>query len=84
MEPLRRPTLCVIAGPNGSGKTTTTEQLLANEWGADSLYINPDNIAQEGISTLFEYNEVLMRDKHENLKYNLDYWHRDSTEQEIF
>ena len=43
----RRPTLCVIAGPNGSGKTTTTEQLLSNEWGADSCYINPDNIAQE-------------------------------------
>lgn len=43
----RRPTLCVIAGPNGSGKTTTTEQLLSNEWGADSQYINPDNIAQE-------------------------------------
>ena len=45
MEQLK-PTLCVIAGPNGSGKTTTTELLLANEWGADSLYINPDNIAQ--------------------------------------
>ena len=43
----KKTTLCVIAGPNGSGKTTTTEQLLANEWGADSLYINPDNIAQE-------------------------------------
>ena len=43
----RRPTLCVVAGPNGSGKTTTTTQLLANEWAADSLYINPDNIAQE-------------------------------------
>ena len=41
------PTLCVIAGPNGSGKTTTTQQLLANEWAADSLYINPDAIAQE-------------------------------------
>ena len=43
----RRPTLCVIAGPNGSGKTTTTVQLLNNEWAADSLYINPDDIAQK-------------------------------------
>lgn len=43
----RKPTLCVVAGPNGSGKTTTTVQLLNNEWVADSLYINPDNIAQE-------------------------------------
>ena len=43
----RRPTLCVVAGPNGSGKTTTTIQLLNNEWAADSLYINPDNIAQD-------------------------------------
>ena len=41
----KRPTLCVVAGPNGSGKTTTTEQLLANEWSANSLYINPDIIA---------------------------------------
>lgn len=43
----RKPTLCVVAGPNGSGKTTTTVQLLNNEWTAESLYINPDNIAQE-------------------------------------
>lgn len=43
----RKPTLCVVAGPNGSGKTTTTVQLLNDEWAADSLYINPDNIAQE-------------------------------------
>ena len=42
-----RPTLCIVAGPNGSGKTTTTLKLLANEWAADSLYINPDNIAQD-------------------------------------
>lgn len=43
----KRPTLCVVAGPNGSGKTTTTVQLLNDEWTADSLYINPDNIAQD-------------------------------------
>lgn len=43
----RRPTLCLVAGPNGSGKTTTTMQLLNDEWAADSIYINPDNIAQD-------------------------------------
>ena len=47
MSTERRPTLCIVAGPNGSGKTTTTIQLLESEWSADSLYINPDNIAQE-------------------------------------
>ena len=47
MSTERRPTLCIVAGPNGSGKTTTTVQLLESEWSADSLYINPDNIAQE-------------------------------------
>lgn len=47
MEKERRPVLCVIAGPNGSGKTSTTEKLLANEWAEDSFYINPDNIALE-------------------------------------
>lgn len=47
MEKEYRPVLCVVAGPNGSGKTSTTEKLLSNEWTADSLYINPDNIAQE-------------------------------------
>jgi len=43
----RKPTLCIVAGPNGSGKTTTTIQLLNDQWAEDSLYINPDNIAQE-------------------------------------
>lgn len=43
----KKPVLCIVAGPNGSGKTTTTEQLLMNEWGTDSFYINPDNIAKE-------------------------------------
>lgn len=42
----KNPTLSIVAGPNGSGKTTTTIQLLNNEWTADSVYINPDDIAQ--------------------------------------
>lgn len=32
---------------NGSGKTSATIQLLHNEWAENSIYINPDNIAQE-------------------------------------
>lgn len=43
----KRPTLIVIAGPNGSGKTTITEQLLRHEWGEDCHYINPDQIARD-------------------------------------
>lgn len=44
---VKRPVLCVVAGPNGSGKTSTTIQLLHYEWGKDCVYINPDDIAQE-------------------------------------
>ena len=39
--------MIVIAGPNGSGKTTVTEQILRHEWMEDAIYINPDIIAQE-------------------------------------
>ncbi len=55
----RKPTLCVVAGPNGSGKTTTTIQLLNNEWAADSLYINPDNIAQNTFGDWNSFDAVL-------------------------
>jgi len=44
------PRLIVAAGPNGSGKTTITEQGLAHEWFEGCLYINPDIIAQEQFS----------------------------------
>lgn len=47
MNDMAKPVLCVVAGPNGSGKTSTTLQLLSNEWTENCLYINPDNIAQE-------------------------------------
>lgn len=41
------PLLIVIAGPNGSGKTTITSEVLASEWLKDAVYINPDIVAQE-------------------------------------
>ncbi len=42
-----RPLLIVIAGPNGSGKTSITSKLLKHEWVEDSVYINPDNVAKD-------------------------------------
>ena len=59
MMKCRKPTLCVVAGPNGSGKTTTTIQLLNDEWATDSLYINPDNIAQESFGDWNSHEAVL-------------------------
>ncbi len=42
-----KPKLIVIAGPNGSGKTSVTSQILKHEWVEGCIYINPDNIAQD-------------------------------------
>lgn len=65
---MRKPVLIVIAGPNGSGKTSVTSKILHHEWMEDSLYINPDIIAQEkfgnwnsreAIMQSVEYCEVL-------------------------
>jgi predicted ABC-type ATPase len=39
--------LIVVAGPNGSCKTTITEQLLRHSWMHGCLYINPDLMAQQ-------------------------------------
>jgi predicted ABC-type ATPase len=41
-----KPKLIVIAGPNGSGKTSITSQILKHEWVKNCVYINPDDIAQ--------------------------------------
>ena len=43
---MEKPKLLIIAGPNGSGKTTFTRLLLGHHWSEDCLFINPDDIAQ--------------------------------------
>ena len=42
-----QPKLVIIAGPNGSGKTSVTGKILEHEWIEGCLYINPDNIARD-------------------------------------
>jgi len=52
-----RPNLIIIAGPNGSGKTSSTNKLLAHQWSEDCEYINPDNLAKEKFGG---YDDVAM------------------------
>ncbi len=44
---MKKPLLIVIAGPNGSGKTSITQKILLHEWVEECVYINPDNIAKD-------------------------------------
>lgn len=42
-----QPVLIVIAGPNGSGKTTVTARIKQDHWSDDVEYLNPDEIARD-------------------------------------
>lgn len=53
-----RPVLIVIAGPNGSGKTSVTSRILRHEWMEDSEYINPDNVARDIFGDWNDQNAV--------------------------
>ena len=52
---MRKPVLIVIAGPNGSGKTSTTRLVIKHEWAEQCVYINPDEIAQHKFG---DWNDV--------------------------
>lgn len=59
-----KPVLIVIAGPNGSGKTTITSKIIQHEWMEDSLYINPDNIARDKFGDWNSYEAVMSAAKY--------------------
>jgi predicted ABC-type ATPase len=42
-----QPELIIIAGPNGSGKTSVTQKFLHHEWSDGTIYINPDDVAND-------------------------------------
>jgi len=44
---MEKPKLLIVAGPNGSGKTSVTHKILKHEWIEGCEYINPDNIARD-------------------------------------
>ena len=55
---MRKPVLIVIAGPNGSGKTSTTRLVIKQEWADQCVYINPDEIAQTKYGDWNDVNAV--------------------------
>lgn len=47
MNPGRQPVLIILAGPNGSGKTTFASQLLNHQWSKGCLMLNADILAED-------------------------------------
>ncbi|MDR0789702.1 MAG: zeta toxin family protein [Bacteroidales bacterium] len=54
-----KPKLLIVAGPNGSGKTSVTSKILKHIWIEGCQYINPDNIAQEVFGDWNSYESVM-------------------------
>lgn len=56
---MKKPTLIIIAGPNGSGKTSITHKVLQHQWIEDCVYINPDDIAKNTFGDWNSYEAVM-------------------------
>ena len=70
-ERVAKPELIMIAGPNGSGKTSVTQKFLHHEWAKDTLYINPDNVANDLFGDWNSIESVLSSARYcENLREN--------------
>ena len=70
-DKIHKPILIVIAGPNGSGKTSVTSKILKHEWMENALYINPDIIAQDKFGDWNSPEAIMNSIKYcENLREN--------------
>jgi predicted ABC-type ATPase len=56
---MKKPILIIIAGPNGSGKTSITHKVLQHQWIEDCVYINPDDIAKNTFGDWNSYEAVM-------------------------
>lgn len=64
-----KPKLLVIAGPNGSGKTSVTSKILEHAWMDGCTYINPDQIAKDNFGDWNNPQAVLQAAQYaENLR----------------
>ena len=55
------PLLIVIAGPNGSGKTSITSKLLKHEWVEDSVYIKEEALYKMPVDKLEPKSNVIFK-----------------------
>ena len=59
-----KPELIIIAGPNGSGTTSITQKFLHHEWADGTIYINPDQIANDMFGNWNDSEAVLKAAKY--------------------
>lgn len=59
-----QPVLIVIAGANGAGKTSLTQEILHHQWIKDCVYVNPDEIAEHRFGNWNSPEAVLKAAQH--------------------